>query len=201
MIDIVVIIPFLHQAFRSYNLHMDTLLLCRHCGADLNSVHLSKKYCDWRCKKKYLMAHGRKVSEGGLCRQCGKTFPKGPQQNAKTICSEECRKARQAESVRTFHVRRPAMTHIYRRRTREKCGPDSNLKRFFVWNPTAPRACEACGEHRVIEVAHKPDTPRLGERRCRDNYKWPELVWVLCPTCHKLLDRMNYTPEELGLIK
>ena len=24
-------------------------------------------------------------------------------------------------------------------------------------------------------------------------------TWVLCPTCHRLLDRMNYTLEELGL--
>jgi len=25
------------------------------------------------------------------------------------------------------------------------------------------------------------------------------MVWVLCPTCHALLDRMHYPPEELGL--
>jgi hypothetical protein len=29
--------------------------------------------------------------------------------------------------------------------------------------------------------------------------RWPEKVWVLCPTCHRLLDRMNYSPSELGL--
>jgi hypothetical protein len=31
------------------------------------------------------------------------------------------------------------------------------------------------------------------------NMQWPEMVWVLCPTCHRLLDRMHYPPTDLGL--
>ena len=27
----------------------------------------------------------------------------------------------------------------------------------------------------------------------------PNHVWVLCPTCHALLDRMHYLPSDLGL--
>lgn len=178
---------------------METLLKCRQCGNDLNSQHLSKKYCSRTCKAKYLASHGRKASDAVPCRQCGTEFERGPGQHAKAICSPECRRARQAESVRTFHVRRPAMEKIYRQRTREKVAPDNTLRRFYIWNPNAPRACESCGENRVLEVAHRLECPRLGERRTRLNYKWPEMVWVLCPTCHRLIDRMNYDPAELGL--
>lgn len=178
---------------------MDTAITCLHCNAAMKAEHLSKKFCSARCKKRYNKSHGRKRDDGGVCRQCGKLFPRGPGQNAKSICSPECRRARLAESVRTFHLRRPAMEAIYRSRTREKIGPDSSLRRFYLWNQNAPRSCESCGESRVLEVAHKPTSPRLGERRTKLNCKWPELVWVLCPTCHRLLDRMNYSPDELGL--
>jgi len=66
-------------------------------------------------------------------------------------------------------------------------GPDSQLRRFYQWNPEAPESCEACGEHRVLEVAHKPSHPRLGQRRSRANMQWPEAVWVLCPI-HQTID-------------
>jgi len=85
-------------------------------------------------------------------------------------------------------------------RSKEKQLPDSNLIRFKRWNPNAPDACESCGEDRVIEVAHKPGFERNGAWRKAANSKWPEMVWVLCPTCHSLLDRMHYPPGDLGLI-
>ena len=91
------------------------------------------------------------------------------------------------------------MEAIYRARAKGRQPADSNGERFYKWNPSAPRACQSCGESRVTEAAHRPECPRLGERRSRANMKWPEMVWVLCPTCHKLLDRMGYSPEELGL--
>ena len=40
---------------------------------------------------------------------------------------------------------------------------------------------------------------RNGQWRNINNTQWPEQVWVLCPTCHALVDRMRYSPEELGL--
>ncbi len=178
---------------------MEISFNCRQCGVAMSPGHLSRRYCSDACKKAYATANGIRAAAGGICRQCGKWFPKGPGQNARAICSPECRRARNAESVRTFHERRPAQEAIYRKRTRQKHGPDSNLKRFYRWNPSAPRACESCGEARVLEVAHKPSCPRLGERRAAKNYIWPALVWVLCPTCHRLLDRMNYSTSELGL--
>ncbi len=176
-------------------------LKCLQCGKDMETKHLSKKYCSRTCKRLYLKAHSAGTKEFGICRECGTQFPKHPGQNAKCICSAECRKARLARSVREFHKRRPSAQAVYRQRTRDKLGADSQLRRFYAWNPSAPKQCEACGESRVLEIAHKPDHARLGERRSKGNCEWPRKVWLLCPTCHKLLDRMNYSPEELGLIQ
>jgi hypothetical protein len=94
------------------------------------------------------------------------------------------------------------MEAVYRARTREKKLPDSQNVRFYRLNPTAPKECEnpACKESRVLEIAHRPGHERLGQRRSSANMRWPEMVWVLCPTCHRLLDRMNYSPEDLGLV-
>lgn len=178
---------------------MHELLKCRQCGQPMQSDHLSRKFCNASCKNAHNKLHGRKRDAGGVCRECGKSFPRGPGQNAKAVCSPECRRARLARAVREFHGRRPAAQEIYRRRTREKIGPDLTLRRFYGWNPAAPRACESCGESRVLEVAHKPNHARLGERRAAVNCRWPEMVWVLCPTCHRLIDRMNYPPTDLGL--
>jgi hypothetical protein len=93
----------------------------------------------------------------------------------------------------------PEKEPIYRKKTKAKQLPDSNLLRFRRHNPDAPKACESCGENRVLDIAHKPGHERNGAWRNSENCKWPEKVWVLCPTCHALLDRMNYAPEELGL--
>jgi hypothetical protein len=92
------------------------------------------------------------------------------------------------------------MEKIYRERRREKFPVDKIATRFYRLYPQAPRACEACGESRVVEIAHKPNHARLGKPTSAKNISWPEMVWVLCPTCHELIDRMHYDPKELGLI-
>ena len=70
---------------------------------------------------------------------------------------------------------------------------------FFRANPGAPMHCEACGESRTIEVAHKPAYKREGGPKRYSSCLWPEKVWVLCPTCHSLIDRCGYGPSSLGL--
>lgn len=173
---------------------------CVHCGVALPPSHSHRKYCSAKCKAAYRKTHGGgSRSDGHICRVCGKHFPIGPGQHNKWLCSDECRRASNAKSVREFHSRRPMMEAIYRQRTKEKLPPDSQNQRFYRLNPNAPRACEACGEARVTEIAHRPGHERLGQRRSAVNMVWPDKVWVLCPTCHRLLDRMNYSPEELGL--
>jgi hypothetical protein len=120
-------------------------------------------------------------------------------QHNKWLCSDKCRRAANAKSVREFYKRRPLMEAIYRQRIIEKRLSDSNNIRFYKTNPTAPRACESCGEGRVTEIAHKPGYERLRQGRRTTNTKWPDQVWVLCPTCHRVLDRMHYAPSDLGL--
>ena len=175
---------------------------CKGCGASIAKAHRSRRYCSDACKKQhYKRIHAGR--EGRVrhhdCRMCGKTFPIGKGQGNKWLCSDECRRASNAKSVREFHKRRPEAESIYRARTKAKVLPDGNMVRFRRWNPDAPTACESCGESRVLDAAHKPGRERLGAGRTRKNTRWPEDVWVLCPTCHALLDRMNYPPGDLGL--
>lgn len=172
---------------------------CIQCGVEMFGSHSHRKYCSGKCKAAYRRANMLEFDGSHVCRVCENSFPVGPGENNKWLCSDECRKASNAKSVREFHLRKPLQDAIYRAKTRERVGPDGNQKRFYRNNPDAPRSCESCGESRVLEVAHKPDSWRLGERRSSANCKWPEKVWVLCPTCHRLLDRMNFSVEELGL--
>ncbi len=173
---------------------------CVVCGVELPGSPSHRRYCSRRCKGRYQRTIGfGKADDGHNCRMCGEWFPIGPGQYNKWLCSDECRKASNAKSVREFHSRRPQQEAIYRARTKEKRYPDNGFVRLYRANPNAPRACEACGESRVLDVAHKPDARRNGARRTLQNSRWPQDIWILCPTCHALHDRMNYTPEELGL--
>ena len=84
-----------------------------------------------------------------------------------------------------------------RRRATEKHGVFyETLKRR---TPGLPGACESCGEDRVLEVAHKYAYKRRGAHATLANSEWPKMTWVLCPTCHRLLDKGIETSQELGL--
>lgn len=173
-------------------------IICLKCGKEAVVKRERKKFCSQKCGAAYRLSLKPKITQH-KCRMCGKDFPIGPWQNQKWLCSDTCRRASKAKSVREFHLRHPDRESAYRERTKEKIGPDGNLKRFRKINPTAPMACESCGERRVLDVAHKPKHRRNGAWRSAQNCRWPEQVWILCPTCHALLDRMHYSPEELGL--
>ena len=162
---------------------------CVVCSVEMTGSHSHRKYCSRLCKSRYMRVNGGKASDGHNCRWCGKHFPIGPGQNNKWLCSDGCRKKSNAKSVREFHKRRPQQEAIYRARTKEKRYPESDsLERFYIWFPDAPRACESCGESRVLDVAHKPCSKRNGARRNKGNTRWPQDVWILCPTCHALHD-------------
>lgn len=179
---------------------INPMLRCAECGVEMVGCHSHKQFCSGRCKARfYRKQPAPEFEREHVCRSCGTRFPIGPGQNNKWLCSDECRRNRNALSARTFHERRPQMEALYRARTKARMPIDSQQRRFYSLNPTAPRACEGCGEDRVLEIAHRPGHERLGQRRTSANMKWPEMVWVLCPTCHRLLDRMNYSPQELGL--
>lgn len=162
--------------------------------------HYHKKYCSQKCKSRYRKSHPNPpATDGHTCRMCGKHFAIKPLQHNKWLCSGACRRASIAKSTRTFKERWPERGNTYRQITKAKRLPEGNLVRFLRTNPNAPRRCEACGEGRVLDVAHKPEHKRNGAWRSADNCKWPDMVWVLCPTCHALIDRMYYPPAELGL--
>lgn len=157
-----------------------------------------QRYCSPACGAKYRSSQRPKVTHH-QCRTCGKDFPIGPGQNQKWLCSDACRRAKNAKTVREWHLRNPDRAALHRQRRKAKQLPDGNLTRFRRWNPDAPTACQSCGENRVLDIAHKPGRERNGQRRSSKNCKWPDDVWVLCPTCHALIDRMRYPPAELGL--
>lgn len=48
-----------------------------------------------------------------------------------------------------------------------------------------------------MEIAHK--TPRKGVPAIKAN-TLDEDVWILCPTCHRILDFGIKTASELGLV-
>ena len=171
---------------------------CLHCNKP-HAAPRGGKFCSQKCWAAFRWKHRPNPVTEHACRHCGKIFPIRPDQNQKWTCSDVCRRARAAKSVREFHLRNPERESVYRQRTKAKQLPDSNLLRFRRYNPDAPNACESCGESRVLDVAHKPGFERNGQWRNSKNCKWPEMVWVLCPTCHALIDRMRYPYSELGL--
>jgi hypothetical protein len=174
--------------------------VCVNCGIELPGSHAHRKYCSRRCKGQYYKKNPSPSHENGhKCRICGKHFNISSGQYNKWLCSPECRRTSVAKSTREFYLREPEKESLYRARTKAKVLPEGNLTRFRRNNPNAPMECESCGERRVLDVAHKPNHARNGEWRNSQNCKWPEMVWVLCPTCHALIDRMHYPPEELGL--
>lgn len=172
---------------------------CKHCHKLFHPRTKRSVFCSPKCAAAWRWKTRSNPITSHVCRNCRKTFPIRPDQSQKWTCSDECRRARVAKSVREWHLRNPERSSIYRMRTKAKQLPDSNLIRFRKTNPNAPKKCESCGEHRVLDVAHKPGHERNGAWRNSKNCAWPKQVWVLCPTCHALLDRMRYSPEELGL--
>ena len=173
---------------------------CTNCGIDYETKHIKSLYCSQKCGHIYRQnIKPKDTDKHRECLVCGSHFFATPENNQKRMCSDECRRARVSKITREWHLRNPERESIYRERSKEKQLPDSNLIRFRRNNPNAPMSCESCGEERVLDLAHKPGQERNGAWRSVGNSKWPEMVWVLCPTCHALHDRMHYSPEELGL--
>lgn len=79
-----------------------------------------------------------------------------------------------------------------------KYGKDTLYNRLQAEYDDLPTACECCGEARVVEIAHKPEFSRNGRWRVLSLYK-RHMFWILCPTCHKVLDKRIETPEQMGL--
>jgi hypothetical protein len=79
-------------------------------------------------------------------------------------------------------------------------GQDTLAIRVRKKYPNLPTACQArgCNEARVLDFAHRPEFKMNGAWRSIDLYQ-PHMIWVLCPTCHRVLDEKIETPEQMGL--
>lgn len=177
---------------------------CVMCGEPFQATRPGHKYCSRPCEtKRYRESKGlgRKLAtEGRYCRQCGTHFWPDPDTGKnKQHCSPECSTKSARESRSKFYEKHPGIYQKYYAQSRLNTGPDGNLPRFYVRFPHAPKSCEACGENRVLDIAHKPEHRRAGAWRSKANTTWPDKVWILCPTCHALIDRKRYGPASLGL--
>jgi hypothetical protein len=173
---------------------------CILCGREFEALTPWAKYCSILCKRRLCIdVKGRKLDQGRFCRQCGKKFfPSYVTGANQQHCSPDCSKKSARESRSKFYQRNPDKSGKYYQKSRNKIGPDGNLKRFRRRFPNVPMICKSCGEVRVLDICHKPKFKRNGSWRSVKNTT-PDKVWILCPTCHALLDRMHYDPAELGL--
>lgn len=173
---------------------------CKNCGNNFTQKRNWQLYCSDSCKTIFNNSL-KKVDENSEkrkrhCKRCGSEFyfsndTRGNKQHCSDKCSLESArisrnnysKTEKGSIKKTENQRKNALTHNERLR-----------KRF----PELPNYCQSCGEDRVLDVAHKPGHERNGAWRSLSNCT-PEKIWILCPTCHALLDRKKYEPKDLGL--
>jgi hypothetical protein len=174
-------------------------LICVCCGTGFVGRRPDKKYCCFACQARQgRRRRGEQVDiHSRRCGECDSEFTiQYPAMNRR-YCSDECSTIAAKRSRRQFHKKKPYIQKLYNSRRKYK---DSGVvTRLFRRFPELPKACQSCGEARVVEIAHRPDFRRNGAFRKIENSQ-PHMIWILCPTCHKLLDRGISTPLELGLV-
>ncbi len=139
------------------------------------------------------------ASKERTCRVCKSIFIRKDGENNKQHCSDACAVESARSSRRKFHKINPHKYAEYNKKFHAKVGTDGNMLRFRLRYPNTPKKCQACGEDRVLDIAHRHGYERKGAWRSVKNTT-PETTFILCPTCHALYDRKGYTEEELGLI-
>lgn len=169
------------------------------CGAHFSAKRPDKRYCSGRCQARQgRLRRGEQTDITKLgrdCGICGKHFEIPPPNNNQRYCSTQCATEAAKIQRRAFHRKNPQIQKIYNSRRPYRDSVVGRLRRKY---PDLPSACEACGEKRILEVAHKPGHERNGAWRIMANCM-RHMIWILCPTCHKLIDRDVCTPAELGL--
>lgn len=167
---------------------------CQKCERPFVRKRKWHRFCSDLCQQR-----ARKVVGERSCKACRKPFMRvGRGDGNRWHCSVECARVTAKAARKAFEARRPEADRIYRERQRAKKRRDTTLERFWKKHPEMPRCCEACGETRVLDLAHRPEHRRNGAWKTMANCR-PEMVWVLCPTDHALLDRLGYTPKQLGI--
>jgi hypothetical protein len=128
------------------------------------------------------------------CKQCGKEFPLKIKQGNLQHCSSECARKSAIQSRKSFYKNKPEKLKEYR--DKNPYSKLSKLERLYKKYPELSKVCEFCGEDRIVEIAHKPEHKRNGAWMIVGQTT-PSKIWVLCPTCHNLLDKKGYTPQQL----
>lgn len=177
---------------------------CAECGKLLVKKRFDQKFCSAKCCDKNWSRRQTKGKLGTrICRHCGDSFePVGQADANRQYCSLECSREGAKKSRQEFYKRNPRYhKETWRRRAHKDVRKRphlrilSRLKRKF---PDLPEACESCRETRVLDVAHKPEFSRNGSWATMDLLK-RHMFWILCPTCHALLDRGVCSPQQLNL--
>lgn len=175
-------------------------LSCKDCGGSFQAKRPDKKWCSSPCAshagRLRRLEQTDVTKSGGNCPRCGNHFSIVPPATNKRYCSVACASAA-ARELRRIWARReyPKRRAGYEAKRNFRDTALNRLKRRF---PTIPQACESCGEDRILEIAHRPEFKRNGAWRMVANTQ-RHMIWILCPTCHKLLDRGICTQAELGL--
>ena len=188
---------FLHSYERS----------CERCGLDFTTGTRTSKYCSERCRTRSAVDR-RHASRAGewlrtpvICRKCSKEFCRTLQTGPnKKYCSDKC--AAEARSIynKNWMSKSPEAMRQYDQERYKRHGRDTLITRLRHRYPDLPTVCETknCLEQRVLEIAHKPEFKRNGGWRTQDKYE-RHMFWMLCPTCHRVLDFAIETPEQMGL--
>ena len=174
-------------------------LFCSYCKGPFTARRPDKLYCSvacqWRCGRIRRGERKGTTDAGFDCLICGTHFAIVPPATNRRYCSERCAQEAGKRQRREFHRRKPNIQSVYNSR---RTGGRSVVERLYRKYPDLPTACQACGESRVIEIAHRPEFRRMNACRKMENSQ-RHMIWILCPTCHKLLDRGICTPLQLGL--
>jgi hypothetical protein len=169
---------------------------CLECKTVFQTTHQRQLYCTKLCS--YRAENRRRkdrLQKDRTCRFCSEPFI--PTSANNQYCSDHCSTEGARRSRRAFARKRPEAIHRYYQTRVEKNGKDTLVNRV-IRKYSLERKCESCGEGRVLDVAHRPEYKRNGAWRTMKNMQ-PHMIWVLCPTCHALIDRGVCTPDELGL--
>jgi len=180
---------------------------CECCLAPFDTWNRASRYCTHLCRSRASKARTRNNTPGHWltvavnCGICGIPFKRkessGPN---KKYCSDTCTAKARRQKLRQFMVKEVGAMSNYNTTRRRTHGRDTLITRLRKLYPDLPNVCEAtnCNESRVLEVVHRPEFKRNGEWRMVSNSE-RHMIWILCPTCHRVLDRGIETPEQLGL--
>ena len=172
------------------------VLCCSWCFTAVTTKSIRTKWCGAYCQNRATALRPKVVRSYKVC---SKPFDASVRGLGNTRhCSLECSTVSARKARAAFARKHPTQMEAYRETHRKKQVKDTTLGRLRRKYPWLPNACEACGETRVLDVAHRPGHERRGAWISM-RVNTPERIWILCPLCHALLDRCGYTPEQLGI--